>query len=97
MISYSGNTMINTNTADDDIYDDDTPESTQNPADKEEKELTLADVVESLQDNHQLMDKMLGNLTAYIEAISSRCKEDPTLIAITDRAMMNILSARFNH
>jgi hypothetical protein len=61
------------------------------------KELTLAGVIESLQNDHQLMDKLLGNLSAYFKTISVKCKENPSFLTITDRTLINIVSTRFNH
>jgi hypothetical protein len=76
MISYSGNNMINTTNNDDDIYDDptDTTETTdkaETEKKEEEKELTLAGVIENLQNDHQLMDKLLGNLDSYFKSVAA--------------------------
>jgi hypothetical protein len=93
MISYSGNNN------DDDIYDDpDTTETTDKAEKKEEeKELTLAGIIEILQNDHQLMEKLLGNLDSYFKSVAAKCNEDPTLALPSDRQTMNICSDRFNH
>ena len=96
--------MINT-TNDDDIYDspskteekeEETTESTEKKT--EEKELTLAGIIEMLQSNHSLIDKLLGNLKAYFTAAAA--KEESSgkeYFQTTDRTLINIWSAKFNH
>jgi len=88
---------------DDDIYNSPTADKAAAEATAEEgkevevekeKELTLAGVVESLQDNHQLMDNLLSNLANYFKIIGEKTEKDQ---ANLDRSIIFVCNPRFHH